>query len=219
MVSTVRAAYSVTAPDRDPAWLERVSERRGLLETGPRLYATSGFGQSAVEAASQTRHAELGRIKRVMIRASDLARSAAGVAEPDNADEAWWSIPFAVAVTLVTGRPIGETSEPMRQSEAVRRILGLTDLLSGPDGPGAEIEIVSEDGRHASARIAAPIGHPTRPATTTQVVEKWDREPFDPKLILSSLDRVLLQPWPVTVGEALGAGFVGTSTEDGSRLR
>lgn len=83
----------------DPDALLEAGERSALAEVSFREHATSGFCQALVEAAG-----ELGPLQEVTSAIVDAPRETialAGIDEPRDLEEAWWSCRHAVAVTLL----------------------------------------------------------------------------------------------------------------------
>jgi len=85
-----------------PAELLAPGTRAALSEISLRRHATTGFAQAAVDAAL-----ELGPVEHpgdgsaIVVEAPAAAVALAGDPAPRDAEQAWWSIPHAVAVTLL----------------------------------------------------------------------------------------------------------------------
>ncbi len=82
-----------------PAPLLEAGARGAIAETSLRMHATSGFNQALVEAAAELAGGSLDGP--VLVEAPPPTLAMAGEPAPSTADQAWWSAPHAVAVTLL----------------------------------------------------------------------------------------------------------------------
>lgn len=136
-----------------------------LEETGFRLHPTTGFAQSAVDAAlSLTPGSE---IEHVYVGVSQIAYALASNPRPRDDDESWWSIESAVAATLGTE-------------------IGRVEVQPTAANWASTVEVRLQSGSTRGASIEEPVGHPDRPASDADLRAKWERlndteaaEPFE----------------------------------------
>jgi 2-methylcitrate dehydratase PrpD len=130
-------------------------EQLAIEETTFRIHAATGFAHAAIEAA-----AKLGPVEeatRIAVDAPPAALALAGNADPQTDEEAWWSVPYAVAVTLL-GFDLEDRS--LLDDPRVRSLLGCIELSEGP------VSRVEVDGREAAcAQAHVP--------TDEELVAKW----------------------------------------------
>jgi 2-methylcitrate dehydratase PrpD len=196
--------FAAMAPLGEPDRLTVARSRPALEETAPRLRATSGFGQSAVEAASQLGPLNPEHVSSVAITVSAAACGAAGVVFPVDDDQAWWSIPYAVARCLIAGDP-APLAEDFRRTPSIDRLLERTALGVGAVGAGASVEVALASGEPIRCDISAPLGHPERPATEADLQVKWEQLVGSEELAaLAELRSLLDRPWRETVRIGLG---------------
>jgi 2-methylcitrate dehydratase PrpD len=125
-----------------PTQLLAARDRPAIAETTFRTYATTGFAHAAVEAAQELAPVEGAR--RVVVEAPAATVALAGNTDPQTDEEAWWSVPYAVAVTL-----LGLDLEDSHVLDSrVRSLLGRIELR---EAPVARVEV---DGREASCAEA-----------------------------------------------------------------
>jgi 2-methylcitrate dehydratase PrpD len=126
-----------------------------LAETSMRRHATSGFAQAVVEAARELAPADPAGAVAAQVPAAAIAL--ASNPAPRDAEEAWWSVQHAVAVTLL-GRDLddGDHAADPRVASLRERV----ELTAGP------ISAVTFDGRRAERAQAAPL-------TDDDLVAKW----------------------------------------------
>jgi 2-methylcitrate dehydratase PrpD len=161
--------FVATAPGADAGALVHARPTSAMQETSLRLRATCGFGQAAVDAAAELGPVQAGSVTSVRIVVGQPAATAAGETRPADAAEAWWSIPYAVAVTLVAGSP-DALEAGFRDDAEVREALRKCRLVPGPSLTEATIELELADGsrRHASASCER------RPSDAERLA-KWPR--------------------------------------------
>jgi 2-methylcitrate dehydratase PrpD len=128
--------------------------RVALSEVSFRRHATSGFAQAIVEAAQEL--APIDGSPDVEVQVPEAAAALAGIPEPSNAEEAWWSCQHAVAVTLL-GLDLECCSVDEPRVAALRRSVHLRT---------GELSQVSVDGRTAKRVAAAPL-------TDEDLLAKW----------------------------------------------
>ena len=127
--------------------LETVSFRR---------YHTSGFCQAAVEAAQEL--APIEPQAEVTLEVPEATAALAAMQRPSDAEQAWWSVQHAVAVTLL-GRDLTDcpVDDPL--------VAGVRDRITLTVGPGSRVEA---GGRVAQRAAAAPL-------TDDDLLAKWRR--------------------------------------------
>jgi 2-methylcitrate dehydratase PrpD len=157
----------------DPAMLDRPVGVWAIEDTTIRLYAVTGFAHTAVEAASGLAgKLDSDDIRRVRLSVSATTRALASVASPTTDEEAWWSVQHAVATCLVHGD--AAVLETGLQSDArVRWLLERIEFDADRDDIGATCTVEREDGSLETNSMDVPVGHPTRPASTEQLIAKW----------------------------------------------
>lgn len=140
-----------------PERLLEPRERPALSEVTFRRHATSGFNQALVEAAAELAPiaADAGGAVRVEAPAGTVAL--AGIPDPRDAEEAWWSAQHAVAATLL-GRDL-EDRALVRDPE-VAALRARVVLEAGP------VSRVTVGGRRAERAAAAEL-------TDGDLVAKW----------------------------------------------
>jgi 2-methylcitrate dehydratase PrpD len=137
-----------------PAQLLAARERLAIEETTFRNYAITGFAHAAVEAARELAPVE--RARRVVVEAPAAAVALAGNTDPQTDEEAWWSVPYAVAVTLLGL----DLEDSLVRDGRVRSLLGRIELREGP------VSRVEVDGRQAFC-VEAHV------PTDEELVAKW----------------------------------------------
>jgi 2-methylcitrate dehydratase PrpD len=150
-----------------PTELLAAGERPAIAETTFRTYATTGFAHAAVEAARELAPVE--GAPRIVVEVPAGAVALAGSAAPQTNEEAWWSVPYAVAVTL-----LGLDLEDSHVYDSrVRSLLGRIELREAP------VSRVEVDGREASCAEA-------HVPTDEELVAKWRKlnPELDPPLEL-----------------------------------
>ena len=130
-------------------------ERPAIVETSFRLWAATGFAHAAIEAAQEL--APIEDPSRIEIVLPGAGVELASNPDPRTDDEAWWSVEYSVAVTLL-GLDLEDRS--LLDHPRVRTLIERTTLTGG------EIARVTVDGR--SAERTAP-----RAASDDDLVTKW----------------------------------------------
>jgi 2-methylcitrate dehydratase PrpD len=129
--------------------------RLALEETTFRIYAATGFAHAAIEAARGLAPAE--EPERVVVEAPGAFLALAGAPDPRTDEEAWWSIPYAVAVTLL-GLDLEDRS--LVHDARVRSLLMRMDVR---EGAVSRVEVDGREGSCAEAHVP----------TDDELVEKW----------------------------------------------
>ena len=138
-----------------PERLLAARDRLAIEETTFRVHAATGFAHAAIEAA-----AELAPVEdpgRIVVETTPAALALAGEADPATDEEAWWSVPYAVVVTLL-GLDLEDRS--LVGDARVRSLLGRVELREG------DLSRVEVDGRWA-ARAEPHV------PTDEELVRKW----------------------------------------------
>ncbi len=130
------------------------SDRAALSEVSFRRYATSGFSQALVEAASEL--APVDDAAEVAIVVPQATAALAAIAEPRDSEEAWWSCQHAVAVSLL-GLDL--------EDELVHdpRVVAIRERMRLEVGAVSRVTI---KGRSAERELAAPL-------SDRDLVTKW----------------------------------------------
>lgn len=140
-----------------PEVLLEPRERAALSEASFRRHATSGFSQALVEAAMEL--APVRAPEPVLVEAPAQTLALAGIAEPADAEQAWWSCQHAVAVTLL-GLDL--------EDAALVDDPGVAALRSQVRVQVADCSRVSVAARSAERMQAAALGD-------AELLEKWRR--------------------------------------------
>jgi 2-methylcitrate dehydratase PrpD len=140
-----------------------------IEEVVHRYYASNGFSHAAIEAANGLAAEGIGdSIGSVVVTVPEAAIAAVGSVAPRTRDEAWWSAPYAVCVTLLYGPERLEQTD-LFDDVAVRRLLERTTIRAGAD----ETSSVTVDGQ-TCAKVAFK-GHPALPLTAGDLMSKGRR--------------------------------------------
>lgn len=126
-----------------------------IEETTFRTYAATGFAHAAVEAAQAL--APIEGARRVVVQAPAAAVALAGNGNPQTDEDAWWSVPYAVAVTLLG---LDLEDRLLLHDPCVRVLLDRIELREGP------VSRVEVDGREVSCAEA-------HVPTDDELVAKW----------------------------------------------
>lgn len=96
--------------------------------------------------------------------------------EPKNLLDAQFSLPYALAVTAVSGRATLDQFWPIRQEAEVQRIIAATELRADrtlKTGEYPPIDVEFEDGRTVSRHVAFARGAPENPLPDEEVEAKF----------------------------------------------
>jgi 2-methylcitrate dehydratase PrpD len=159
-----RGLFAATAPGSDPAAAVAPRERRAIEEVTHRFYASTGFAHTAIEAARELAPVSAGAVEAIELEVPPAAAALAGTLDPQDDEDAWWSVPYAVAVTLL-GLDLEERPSP--DDADVRALLGKT-VVSECEGAASTVTV---DGR--SATRSTHLGHHEQPLSDDDLVAKW----------------------------------------------
>jgi 2-methylcitrate dehydratase PrpD len=133
-----------------------------------RYYAASGFLHAAIEAAGKLRTQLSGAPGEIEIVLPGLVFAAVGKDAPQTVDEAWWSAPYAVCVTLLYGAELLE-DEGIFEDDALRNLLERSRVRAGND----ERSSVAIGNQRRSLSIYK--GHPQLPLSVDDLAAKCRR--------------------------------------------
>ena len=153
------------------------SNRWALEEVSMRKYATNGFAQAAVEAALEIGSITLKEVVEIQIAAPlSVVTNASGHHPPQSVEQAWWSMPYAVAVCLVSGNAESLMNPQLVHDPKVHRAMRIIDVvLSEPStstGFDTTVRVCFRNGSVMTATCIEPRGHPHNPFRPTDWIEK-----------------------------------------------
>lgn len=164
---------AVMSSSADPSVLTVPVSTWAIEETAVRMYATTGFAQSAVEAATELApQRDPDDIRRVLVSVSPTSRTAAGIAAPTSDEEAWWSVQHAVATVLVHGDE-SILQAGLQEDPRVLALLHRVEFDADRDDVGATVTVERTGGPRQTASADVPLGDPRHPASTEQLLHKW----------------------------------------------
>jgi 2-methylcitrate dehydratase PrpD len=143
-----------------------------LRDVSPRLLAATGWAHAACAAADALGPLGPEAVETIEVAVSAAAIALAGNPNPQDQDEAWWSIPHAVSVVVVSGSCDGLEAGFSHQP-AVTEVMERLSLSATQPDVSARVRVRLR-GR-ASAVVAErwPPGHPRSPATIDDRMKKW----------------------------------------------
>jgi 2-methylcitrate dehydratase PrpD len=151
-----------------------VERRAGaaLAEVSPRLLAVSGWAHAACAAAATVGPLAPESIEAVQVDVAPAAIALAGNPQPRSREEAWWSIPHAVAIVLASGSydvlANGRPDDPA--IDQLRQRVSLTSMRSDVS---AGLRVQVEGRRSPIVSEQWPPGHSNNPATPEDRQNKW----------------------------------------------
>jgi 2-methylcitrate dehydratase PrpD len=170
-----RGLFAATAPGSDPNGVLRGGDHLAIEELTLRAYAASGFAHTAVDAALEIAPVEPETVRRIVIVAPPASVALAGTAEPETEDEAWWSMPYAVAVVLAVGEARALERRELLHDSRVRTLLGVTEVVPhsrSPDDLAAEVTVELEGGASRRGTCSFPLCHPRAPLSDADLIAK-----------------------------------------------
>jgi 2-methylcitrate dehydratase PrpD len=159
-----RGLFAATAAESDPSAALAARERPALEEITHRFYASTGFAHAAIEAARELAPVRATDVKSIELLVPPATAALAGDLDPRTDEDAWWSVPYAVAVTLL-GLDLEARTPP--EDVSVRALLART-VVAARDGAASTVAV---DGR--SATRTAHRGHHDQPLSDDELVAKW----------------------------------------------
>lgn len=165
-----------------------------------KLHACCRYNHAALDALLnlQARHAlEVEMVDRVEV---ESYLQAAQLAEPQPASTlgALFSIPFAVATTLVNGSTGPQSfAGPMLENEAIRNLAGRVSVREEPsftamlpDRRPARVTVYLKNGRSLSKTVYHSKGDPAEPISDTELISKF-LDLAEPAIGITRANRVL----------------------------
>jgi 2-methylcitrate dehydratase PrpD len=170
------------APDEGQAELltAGLGEDYRILRTGFKPYASCRGVHSSIDALLSLRREhqlEPDEIKRVVVRANPFDAQMVGNTNVETMLDAQMSLPYGLAVTLLSGRADISQYTPEKLSspevrEALSRITMSVDS-SVPNDQEPLVELHLRDGRVLSARVDVALGAPENPLNDDALIEKF----------------------------------------------
>lgn len=167
--------------------LDAMGRRYALLDPGVafKLWPLCSAAQAAIEAviALRAQHVwELEQVESVQCRGTALVVTSLPYFEPVTVAEAQFSMPFAVASTLLHGGVgLDRLNETTLADPVLRQLMSRVELVEDealapvggacPEAVSVEIEL--SDGRRVSHTVLAATGMPQRPASAAALLEKF----------------------------------------------
>jgi len=139
------------------------------IEMGLTLRDQAGFDWRAIDAIA----VDAGEVQQMLV--TPLARKIA----PETMIDAKFSIPFCLALALVHGRvDIGAFTPAMLADEDVLALARRISINERPDwgrekATWGALVMRLADGRQLKSTIEQPLGHPTRPLSDQQLIDKF----------------------------------------------
>jgi 2-methylcitrate dehydratase PrpD len=164
-----KAIAAATAPGTDvdlagasrPVW--------AIEELWLRVHSATGFAHTAIDAAAKLGPVDRAAVRSIAIEVPAIAAAVAGNLAPSTRDEGWWSVPYSVAVTLLSGTGALDTADLVDVSD----LLSLTSVTGSSDDLAATVTVDTGDGAAPTASCALPLGYPDRPLEEEQLLAKW----------------------------------------------
>ncbi len=145
-----------------------------IAEVAYRLHGASGFAHGAIDAARRLAPLEPGDITGLAVDVSPAAAALAGSLAPAGDDDAWWSVPHAVAVAL-TEDPAAEFPAGLSTSPAALQLAARCALVTTRSDLGAAVRVELASGASLAETVDVPTGHAGNPLSDAQRIGKWDR--------------------------------------------
>ena len=163
----VRGLLAATANGGSREVLLEPLQPWGIEEVSLRYFHTTGWAQAAVEAALALGEIDVREVEQVVVHVPEVAIGVAGGAHPKSLEEAWWSIPYAVGVTVAYKDPRRLDDPSLLEDEKVRRLVQRVQLaaLQETDAhrPATRVIVLRSDGSSLERTCDAPRGHPAHP--------------------------------------------------------
>lgn len=159
-----------------------LGEEFHILRTGFKAYASCRGVHSSLDAISDLRKRyafSVEQIRRITVRGTPHTMRQFGKWDIRTVLDAQLSIPYGIAVLLVSGDAFVDQYSLARISapdvqELMRRVeIVLDPDLSGRDQPGVEVELTN--GNSYESRVVIAKGAPENPMSNEEIVEKFHR--------------------------------------------
>ncbi len=162
------------------AFTEGLGREYRIMKSGIKPYAACRGLHAALDVVLRFR-AEHGLtaddIKSINLRCSEANKLSIGDPDPQTRLAAQMSLPYGVAVGLVTGRAsLAEFEERWVNDATVRKLMSRVTMTVDPDqDENAEpvVEVITTDGMRLRGHEPVGLGDPRNPLTTQQVVAKY----------------------------------------------
>lgn len=144
-----------------------------IAETSPRFAAASGWALAAVDAASSLGKVDVQAVDEIVVAVTPPAIALAGNAHPETDEEAWWSIPHAVAVVLATGTT-SALADGRNRTPHVQAALERLRLEGTRDNISALVTVLLRGSGQPLVAEGWPRGHANNPASVADRIGKWE---------------------------------------------
>jgi 2-methylcitrate dehydratase PrpD len=171
-----RGLFAAVAPEANPNDVMNSPTQWALTAVALRPYATTGYAQTAVEAALKLTPIEAAGVEKIEIVAPPGAAGIAGGTAPDGPVERWWSIPYAVGVCLISGEAAALEELSWAEDQQLARFLSITSVSPRSDAPSDDLTTkitLTIDGSIASESASVHLGHPATPLDDDVRLAKW----------------------------------------------
>ncbi|CAG36167.1 MmgE/PrpD family protein [Desulfotalea psychrophila] len=164
------------------ALTEALGRRYDTLRSGIKPYAACRDIHSSLDVlfkACREHHLQTADITSIEVRCiPEMKQMIGSLAPPTNRFEAQLSLPYSLAVALVTGRAfLSEYEEPYLFSKEVVAAMALVVLIEDPGLPydsEPHIRIQTRDGRSIEGHVPYASGAPQNPLEPNAIYEKFD---------------------------------------------
>ncbi len=173
--------YCRTAPRADKL-LRNIGKHAALLRSGIKPYAACRDIHSTIDIVLEARRSHGLRpenIANVTVRCTPQMMQMVGkIAVPKTRPEAQLSLPYSVAVVLLTGCAfLGEYEEPFLSDARVRRLAERVTMVSDSELPFDSepfVVITTMDGQTIEGHVEHASGAPQNPLTFQAIVDKFE---------------------------------------------
>lgn len=163
-------------PDR---LLENLGQTNAIALTGIKPYACCRAAHGAIDALLELRAAHrlaIEDIASIEVHCPPHTSKLVGGFRVENVLEAQMSLPYALAVTALTGRAdLPQFDPPQIAHPQIQRLMA--GIVLRPDLPadhphGPLVQVLSTDGRRLQAQVQFAKGHPSNPITDAELRAK-----------------------------------------------
>ena len=163
------------------ALIENLGEHYRLMRSGIKPYAACRDIHSTLDvvlAARRNHCLQAVDIDRVKVRCiPEMIQMIGSRSLPKTRFEAQLSLPYSIAVALLTGRAfIAEYEHPYLTDPEVERLAGLVELIESPELPFDSepyVTVTTKDGRSLEGHVDFASGAPQNPMDHEAVIEKF----------------------------------------------